>query len=219
MCRAPVLNKCPSIPITVFTGSWDVGVISLGVALKDLTSLLWAEGLAAIDGKRIAFIDTERGSEFYCLDIPERTVHPKDFDFDRFITRSLMETLEAVEELDPKVHGVLVIDSITHLWEAARAAYNGKLLPNGGIPLQAWQQIKKPYKRLMSLFLDGSFHAILCGREGVVMEQDEDGEMRVTGTKLKAEGETPHEPHVLGRMCPDRDERGGYITKVFFEKD
>jgi hypothetical protein len=186
---------------------------------KTLTSLLWAEGLAALDGKRVAFIDTERGSEFYCLDIPERTVHPKAFDFDRLITRSLMETVEAVEELDPKVYSVLVIDSITHLWEAARAAYNGKLLPNGGIPLQAWQQIKKPYKRLMSLFLDGSFHAILCGREGVVMEQDEDGEMRVTGTKLKAEGETPHEPHVLGRMCPDRDEKGGYITKVFFEKD
>jgi hypothetical protein len=75
---------------------------------------------------------------------------------------------------------VLVIDSITHLWEAARATYNGKLLPNGGIPIQAWQQIKKPYKRLMSIFLDGSFDAILSGREGVVMEQDEDGEMRVT---------------------------------------
>ena len=39
------------------------------------------------------------------------------------------------------------------------------------------------------------------------------------GTKLKAEGETPHEPHVLGRMCPERDEKGGYVIKVFFEKD
>ena len=51
------------------------------------------------------------------------------------ITRSLMETLEVVEGLDPKVYGVLAIDSITHLWEAARAAYNGKMLPNGGIPI------------------------------------------------------------------------------------
>src|SRR5512136_2850188 len=186
---------------------------------KTLTSLLWAEGLAEREGKRIGMIDTERGSEFYGLAIPERTVHPKAFDFDRLITRSLMETIEAVEGIDPKVYGVLIIDSITHLWEAARAAYNGKLLPNGGLPIQAWQQIKKPYKRLMSLFLDGSFHAIICGREGVVMEQDEDGEMRVTGTKLKAEGETPHEPHILGRMCPDRDEKGGYIIKAFFEKD
>ncbi len=186
---------------------------------KTLTSLMWAEGLAAREGKRIGMIDTERGADYYALDRPERTVHPRAFDFDRLITRSLMETIEAVESLDPKVHGVLIIDSITHLWEAARAAYNGKMLPNGGIPIQAWQQIKKPYKRLMSLFLDGSYHAILCGREGVIMEQDEDGEMRVTGTKLKAEGETPHEPHVLGRMCPERDEKGGYVIKVFFEKD
>ena len=186
---------------------------------KTLTSLFWGEGLAAREHKRIAMIDTERGSEFYGLNIRERTVHPEAFDFDRLITRSLMETIEAVENLDPKVYGVLIIDSITHLWEAARAAYNGKTLVNGAPPIAAWQQIKKPYKKLMSLFLDGSFHAIICGREGMVMEQDDDGEMRVTGTKLKAEGETPHEPHILGRMCPERDEKGGYVIKAFFEKD
>jgi hypothetical protein len=98
-------------------------------------------------------------------------------------------------------------------------SYNGKLPVNDALPISGWQQIKKPYKKLMSLLLDGSFHVIICGREGVVMEQDEDGEMRVTGTKLKAEGETPHEPHLLGHMCPERDEKGGYIIKIFFEKD
>ena len=80
---------------------------------KTLTSLIWAEVLAAREGKRIAHVDTERGVEFYTLDIPERTVHPRAFDFDRLITRSLMETIEAVESLDPKVYGVLIIDSIT----------------------------------------------------------------------------------------------------------
>lgn len=186
---------------------------------KTLTSLLWAEGLANKEGKRIAYIDTERGTEFYSMHIPERTCHPEAFDFDRLITRSLMETLEAVESIDPKEYGVLVIDSITHLWEAARNAYQGKKMANGGIPINAWNDIKKPYKKLMSLFLDGSFHAILCGREGLVMDKDEDGELEVVGTKMKAEGETPHEPHVLGRMNPDRDEKGGYIIQVFFEKD
>ena len=186
---------------------------------KTLTSLLWAEGLAQKEGKRIAYIDTERGTEFYAIDIPERRCHPAAFDFDRIITRSLMDTIEAVESLDPKEHGVLVIDSITHLWEAARNAYTGKKMANGGIPINAWNDIKRPYKKLMSLFLDGNFHAIICGREGIVMDKDEDGEMQVVGTKMKAEGETPHEPHVLGRMNPDRDEKGGYIIQVFFEKD
>lgn len=186
---------------------------------KTLTSLLWAEGLAARDKKRVAYIDTERGTEFYAIDIPERTCHPKQFDFDRLITRSIMDTLEAVESINPNEHSVVVIDSITHLWEAARQAYTGKVMSNGGIPIQAWSGIKKPYKKLMTLLLDGNFHAIICGREGVVMEEDAEGETHVTGTKMKAEGETPHEPHVLGRMRPERDEAGGYIIKVFFEKD
>jgi hypothetical protein len=125
---------------------------------KTLTSLIWAEKLAERDRKRIAFVDTEHGVDYYCLDIPERTVHPKAFDFDRLVTRSLMEVIEAIENLDTKMYCVLILDSVTHIWEAARAAYNGKLLPNGGLPIPAWQLIKKPYKKLMSLLLDGSFH-------------------------------------------------------------
>lgn len=186
---------------------------------KTLTSLMWAEGLAKREGKRIAYIDTERGTEFYAITIPERKVHPEAFDFDRIITRSIMEVIEAVESLDSAVYGVLVIDSITHLWEAAREAYTGKKLANGAIPIPAWNNIKKPYKRLMALFLDGNWHAILCGREGVVLDKDEDGELQVTGTRMKAEGETPHEPHILGRMAPERDSDGGYIIQAFFEKD
>jgi hypothetical protein len=186
---------------------------------KTLTSLLWAEGLAAREGKRVAFVDSERGTEFYAMNIKERKVHPDAFDFDRIITRSLMETLEAVEEIDTKVYGALVIDSVTHLWEAARAAYTGKTTSTGGIPIQAWGAIKRPFKKLMALFLDGNYHAIMCGREGVVLEKDEDGELEVVGTKMKSEGESPHEPHVLGRMESSRQEGGGFMIRTFFEKD
>jgi hypothetical protein len=186
---------------------------------KTLTSLLWAEGLAAVSGGRIAYVDTERGSEFYSMAIPERTVHPKAFDFDRLITTSLLETLEAVEELDAEKHRVVVIDSLTHLWEAARNTYRGQKTSTGGIPIQAWGEIKRPYKRLISLLLDGNFHVIICGREGVVMEEDESGDVKVTGARMKAEGETPHEPHVLGRMWPERHKDGVSTIRVFFEKD
>jgi hypothetical protein len=198
---------------------FKVGLYGATGSGKTLTSLFWAEGLAAKEGKRIAYIDTERGTDFYAMDIPERTIHPKAFDFDRLVTRSTSETIEAIESIDPKEHGVVVIDSITHLWEAAKAAYNGKLMSTGGIPVQAWGAIKKPYKKIMTLFLDGKFHAIICGREGVVMEDNEEGEAKVVGHKMKSEGETPYEPHILGRMVPSRDEKGGYIVNVFFEKD
>jgi hypothetical protein len=186
---------------------------------KTFTSLLVAEGLAKRDGKRVAYIDTERGTDFYAQAIKERRVHPEAFDFDALYTRSIYEAIEAVESLDTSVHGVVVLDSITHLWEAAQAAYTGQRMSNGQLPIHAWGAIKKPYKKLMSLILDGNFHAIICGREGVVMEKDEDGVMEVTGTKMKAEGETPYEPHMLARFCPERTEEGGYLVKVFFEKD
>lgn len=186
---------------------------------KTLTALLIADGIAKGTGKRIAYIDTEYGTDLYTKSIPERIVHPEGFDFDRIVTRSISEAIEAIESIDPEEYCVLIIDSVTHFWEAARAAYNGKTTGAGTIPIQAWGAIKKPYKKLMTLFLDGRFHAILCGREGVVMEQDEDGEMKITGTKLKAEGETPYEPHILARMTPERDEKGGYVIRIFFEKD
>ncbi len=52
---------------------------------KTLTSCSGPKGWRR-EGKRVAFVDTERGSEFYSIEIPERTVHPKAFDFDRLIS-------------------------------------------------------------------------------------------------------------------------------------
>lgn len=186
---------------------------------KTFTSLLIAEGLAAIEGKRIAYIDTERGTDFYCQSIPERRIHPEAFDFDALYTRSLMEAVEAAASLNPTTHGVVVVDSITHLWEAAREAYCGKTTSGGGIPIHAWAQIKKPYKRLMTELLNGDYHVIICGREGVVMENNEDGEMEVVGKKMKAEGETPYDPHILGRMASRLEPDGSHTVTAFFEKD
>ena len=183
---------------------------------KTLTALLVAEGLAKLENKRVAYIDTEKGTKFYSRSIPERAVHPEAFDFDRVITRSIMEALAEVEKLNPSEYGVLIIDSITALWDAAREAYRGPRLSNGAIPMHKWGEIKKPYKRLMSLFLDGDYHGIICGREGVLMEADDStGQSEVIGKKMKAESETPYEPDVLIRMRNDRDTKSilAYVEK------
>lgn len=186
---------------------------------KSLTTLLMAEKLAEMEGKRIAYIDTEKGTAFYIREVPERKVHPAAFDIDTLETKSMFDALEAVEGLDPAVHGVVVVDSITALWEAAKATYQGKLTSKGGIPVQAWSAIKKPYKRLISLLMDGAYHVFICGREGVAMEDDADGNAVVVGSKMKSEGETPYEPHILIRMIPEREEDGTHRIRAFFEKD
>lgn len=187
---------------------------------KTFTSLLIAEGIAEWTGKRVAFVDTENGSDFYAMDIPERSVHPDAFDFDALYTRSITEVTDAVKSLDPEVYSVVVIDSMTHLWEAARNSYRGKTGSGGQIPLHAWGSIKAPYKNLETWLINSPFHFFLLGRQGVDYKEDETGETKAVGTKMKAEGETPHEPNLLLHMeAIKHGTRKEATITAFAEKD
>ena len=187
---------------------------------KTLTSLLIAEGLAKLDGKRIAYVDTERGTDFYAQPVPERKVHPEAFDFDALYTRSITEILSEVRALDPKVYGVVIIDSITHVWESAKAAYSGRLNAAGQIPFHAWAKIKRPYKDLMAFLLSTPMHVIFCGREGKEYANDEEtDELKCVGPKMKAEGETPYEPHILLRLYTEKSAKGETTFWAYAEKD
>lgn len=188
---------------------------------KTFTSLLLAEGLAAASGKRVAYVDTESGTDFYTQNIPARSVHPEPFDFDRIVTKSLSQVNHEVDNIDPAVHGVVVVDSITHLWEAAIESYSGKKTSIDTIPMHAWGMIKKPYKSLITKLLNGQYHAVICGRQKNVFGDDDDtGETKLLGVAMKAEGETAYEPHILFRMIREIG-RGKRLAPVsaFVEKD
>jgi len=197
-----------------------VGIYGPTGSGKTMTTLLCLEGLAQKSGKRFAFVDTEHGTDFYCKSVPERTVHPDGFDFDALYTRSIYEVQDAILNLDPALYCGVALDSITHLWETAKAAYNGKLTKIGTIPIQAWGSIKKPYKDMVAALLSSKLHVFFCGRERSVWEEDEKtGELKQTGVKMKAEGETPYEPHILFRLEPLRNPDGTAILTCFAEKD
>ena len=199
-----------------------MGIYGPPGAGKTFTSLLLAEGLAAASGTRIAYVDTEHGTDFYCKAVPSRAVHPEAFDFDAIYTRSLTDVLAAVKGLDPKEHGVVVLDSITHLWEAAIAAYTGPKQRGGGIPMHAWGNIKKPYKALMAALLSSPMHVLICGRQGVQYEMNSaTEETEAVGFKMKAEGETAYEPHILIRMEAVRPKKTHEIASIvaYAEKD
>lgn len=197
------------------------GLYGLAGSGKTFTALLIAEGLAKHTKKRVAYVDTERGTDFYANPVPGRKFHPEAFDFDALYTRSITEVLEALKGLDPKVYGVIVLDSITHLWEAAINAYSGKTTKAGTIPFHAWGRIKKPYKDLMTLLLNSPMHVLICGRQGNEWAQDEDTEeLKRVGTKMKAEGETPHEPDFLIHMEAVKNPKEKIATiTAFAEKD
>lgn len=187
---------------------------------KTFTSLLIAEGLAKRAKKKIAYVDTERGTDFYSQEVRDRLVHPAAFDFDALYTKSITEILNAVASLDVNEYGVVIIDSMTHVWEAAKNSYEGKLTKIGTIPITAWGKIKKPYKKLMDYLLSSNIHIIICARQGNDFVEDEDtGEMKTVGYKMKAEGETGYEPHILVRLeaCKLKDRECANVAHV--EKD
>lgn len=188
---------------------------------KTFTSLLLAEGLAQLAKKRVAYVDTEHGTDFYCQAIKNRRVHPEAFDFDAMYTRSITEVEKAVNQLNGE-HGVVVIDSITHIWQAAMEAYSGKRTKADTIPMYAWGKIKKPYKNIMSALLSSSAHAIICGRQATEYETDEESdELKAVGLKMKAEGETAYEPHILIRMAAIKPKKTNEIADIvaYIEKD
>lgn len=189
---------------------------------KTMTSLMLGEGLGKVCGKRVALIDTEHGSDFYCQAVASRAVHPEAFDFDALYTKSITEMLAAIKGLKPDEHGVVIVDSMTHVWESCKAAYSGRTTSIGTIPMQAWGKIKKPYKELMALLLSSPMHVIICGRQAVEYETDEETEeLKAIGVKFRGEGETAYEPHILLRMESIKPKKTNEVATIiaYAEKD
>lgn len=190
---------------------------------KTFTTLLMAEGLAKARGKRIAYVDTERGTDFYAMSVAQRRVHPEAFDFDAIYTKSIAEVTEAVHSLNPDEHGVVIIDSISHLWDSAMDAYGGNKTKIDSIPMHAWSAIKRPYKNLVNWLIGSPFDAFILGRQKNMFDKDDDGDMTKVGVAMRAEGETAYEPHLCMRM--ETEFKKGDTTKTisrhlcFVEKD
>lgn len=197
-----------------------VGIYGPPGSGKTFTSLLWAEGLAKSRGKKIAYIDTERGTDWYAMEVKSRKIHPEPFVFDCIYTRSLKTVRDEIINLDPEEYGVVVIDSISHLWDSAIEAYDGQKNSNDGIPLAAWGAIKKPYKQLLNFLIASPFDVFFLGRQKNVFE-DDGGQLRKVGVAMRAEGETPHEPHICVRMDNKQDEADTTKSTVlmYVEKD
>ena len=82
---------------------------------KTYTALICASAIAESEGKRIAFIDSERGSA---------SLYADKFDFDvlnleSFSPRNYTNAIHAAEDAG---YGVIVIDSLSHAWEGEGGA-------------------------------------------------------------------------------------------------
>ena len=203
-------------------GFLKVGIYGPPGSGKTFTTLMVAEKLAESMGKRIAYFDTERGTDFYSMDVAQRQVHPNGFDFDVLHSVSMADITDEIMELDPNVYGVIVIDSISHIWDAAQAAYDGYKTRADTIPMQAWSKIKKPYKALLRILMDSSFHVFILGRQKNIFDTDPNTDQLIkTGVGMRAEGETEYEPHICLRMESQKDRKDSTKSTVLMlaEKD
>jgi hypothetical protein len=185
---------------------------------KTTFAMMMAEGLAARRKGRIAYFDTEFGTKYLAAAAPARAVHPEAFDFDRVVTRSLAEITEGVKALDPKVHTVIVVDSITHCWEAAREAWENAN-PGRDIALRDWGPIKRPYKALIKFLMDSSQDVIVVGRQKTIFEENEAGKLTNAGVGLRADADTQFEPDFCFQMYSVGKRGDETKPALFVEKD
>lgn len=185
---------------------------------KTTFAMMLAEGLAARRKGRIAFFDTEFGTKYLASPSPARKVHPEAFDFDRMLTRSLADISAEVAAMDPSVHTCIVIDSITHCWEAAREAWEAAN-PSKDIALRDWGPIKRPYKNLIKSLMDGPQDVILVGREKSIFEEGEDGKLKNAGVGLRADRDTQFEPDFCFQMFSLGKRGEETVPALFVEKD
>jgi len=137
-------------------------------------------------------------------------------------SRSPVDLFETMARCAAGVSDILMIDSITHVWENFLAAYAEKLKRKAGrFQFQDWGVIKPEWRKNFSdPFVRDPYHCLMTGRAGFEYETeiDEDGkkELFKSGIKMKAEGETAYEPDMLVLMSR-REDVVGKEKKVWRE--
>lgn len=120
-------------------------------------------------------------------------------------SRSLTDLETTMSLCEQGTSEILVIDSISHVWEAFVEAYKHNKR-RSFIQFQDWGILKPEWKRRFSdRLVLSSLHIIFTGRAGyeyenVVNETTNKRELIKSGIKMKVENETEYEPDIVVLM-------------------
>ncbi len=150
--------------------------------------------------KPIVFFDTERAGKFLRHMFDEagiKVLHKQSKSL-----KDLQETMRMMRE--QQISDILMVDSLTHVWENFLAAYTEKV-KRPRLEFQDWGIVKPTWKREFSEHLvNDPYHFLFAGRAGFEYDQQEDdrGKKQIvkSGVKMKVEGETAYEPDILVLM-------------------
>lgn len=117
-------------------------------------------------------------------------------------SRSLADLKETFKRCKEGYSDILLIDSISHVWESFLEAYK-RQKNRTRLEFQDWGVIKPAWKNEFSdPFVRDPYHCIMTGRAGYeyeseVNEETHKREIYKSGVKMKVEGETAYEPDIL----------------------
>ena len=157
--------------------------------------------------KPIALFDTERALKALKWKFDDAAIESVIEDEER----SLLALNQSIKWCEDGNADILIIDSITHVWEEFLRAYmnrpdkNGNPTKRNRLEFQDWGVLKPQWKELFSTpFVMAKCHIIFTGRAGYEYtdEKNEDGKREIykSGIKMKAETETAFEPDILVLM-------------------
>lgn len=181
---------------------------------KTFTAAKIAIGLHKVinSKKPIALFDTEKAFKALKPEFDAANIQAVVNDADR----SLASLNQAIKWCEDGGADILIIDSITHVWEEFVKAYlnrpgkDGKPLARTRLEFQDWGVIKPRWKEQFSTpYVQAKCHIIFTGRAGYEYtdEKNEDGKREIykSGIKMKAETETAFEPDILVLMEKKQD--------------
>lgn len=154
-----------------------IGLIGPSGAGKTWTALAIASGL----GKRIAVLDTERGSA---------SLYSGDFSFDVCELQSFAPAryVAAIEDADREGYDVIVVDSLSHAWMGAGGALEmvdaAQKRSKAGNSFAAWREVTPEHNRLVDAILQAKAHVIITMRSKTEYVLEEDGRGRKVPRKV-----------------------------------
>lgn len=196
---------------------FKAGILGFPGSGKTYTASLLAIGICKATGNnKVAFFDTETGSDFMLTKLQAEGV-----EVFQVKSASFRDCVQTIEECEEQGIGVLIIDSITHVWRDLCDSYDRKMNRRGRLQFQDWNVIKQQWKDYTNAFVNSKVHIIACGRAGYEYETDinEDGskDLIKVATKMKVETEFGFEPSLIiemERTTEDRDAIREYLGKT-----
>lgn len=175
---------------------------------KTFTAVQVAIGLHQLikSQKPIAIFDTEKAAKALVKVFSDAGIQAVVSDEQR----ALSALNQAIQWCEQGNSDILIIDSITHVWEEFLRAYMADKRKTR-LEFQDWAIIKPKWKNEFSTpFVNAKVHIIFTGRAGYEYTDEKDKEtgkreIFKSGIKMKAETETAFEPDLLVLMEKQMD--------------